>query len=236
MGATSSHGAIETRLTEITRQAINLADARLGAAGISCTDEFFAPLARMLEPTEPVFIPGKYDAHGKWMDGWESRRRRGGGHDSCVVRLAAPGEIIAVEIDTRHFTGNYPPLRRWRVATGTLTPPYGPCWCPRPSWVPTRSTCLRSRATAPSVTSASTSFPMAEWHACAFTAGHVQTGGRSLRASRWISPARYMVHWRWHGAIRTMGIPTTCLDPTGAGIWATVGRPGAAGNPAMTGA
>ena len=109
MGATSSHGAIGTRLAEIARQAINLADARLGAAGISCTDEFFAPLARMLEPTEPVFIPGKYDAHGKWMDGWESRRRRGGGHDSCVVRLAAPGEIIAVEIDTRHFTGNYPP-------------------------------------------------------------------------------------------------------------------------------
>ena len=88
---------------------INLADARLGAAGVSCTDEFFAPLARMLEPSEPVFIPEKYDDHGKWMDGWESRRRRGGGHDHSVVRLAAPGEIHAVDVDTRHFTGNYPP-------------------------------------------------------------------------------------------------------------------------------
>ena len=87
----------------------NLADARLGAVGIWCTDEFFAPLSRMLEPGEPVFIPDKYDDHGKWMDGWESRRRRGGGHDRSVVRLAAPGEIHAVDIDTRHFTGNYPP-------------------------------------------------------------------------------------------------------------------------------
>ena len=87
----------------------NLADARLGAVGVWCTDEFFAPLSRMLEPAEPVFIPDKYDDHGKWMDGWESRRRRGGGHDRSVVRLAAPGEIHAVDIDTRHFTGNYPP-------------------------------------------------------------------------------------------------------------------------------
>ena len=87
----------------------NLADPRLGAQVVSCSDEFFAPRERLLSPAEPVFIVGKYDDHGKWMDGWETRRKRGPGHDWCVVRLARPGRIAGVDIDTRHFTGNYPP-------------------------------------------------------------------------------------------------------------------------------
>jgi allantoicase len=63
----------------------------------------------MLADAAPVFIPDKYDEHGKWMDGWESRRRRDGGHDFCIVRLGAKGRLTGVEIDTSHFTGNYPP-------------------------------------------------------------------------------------------------------------------------------
>ena len=87
----------------------NLADARLGARAISCSDEFFGPMSRMLQSHDAVFLPDKYDDHGKWMDGWESRRRRHGGHDFCVVRLATPGEVFSVDIDTSHFTGNFPP-------------------------------------------------------------------------------------------------------------------------------
>lgn len=56
-----------------------------------------------------MFIPGKYDENGKWMDGWESRRKRTPGHDWCVIRLGVPGLVAGFEIDTRHFTGNYPP-------------------------------------------------------------------------------------------------------------------------------
>ncbi len=88
---------------------INLASAKLGAAGISSSDEFFAPLARMLSDEPPVFLPVVYDEHGKWMDGWESRRRRGPGNDHAVVRLARPGTISGFDIDTAFFTGNYPP-------------------------------------------------------------------------------------------------------------------------------
>jgi allantoicase len=87
---------------------INLASAALGAKAISATDEFFGAKERLLNDEAPVFIPGKYDENGKWMDGWESRRRRGPGHDACVVRLAVPGFIHAAGIDTTHFTGNYP--------------------------------------------------------------------------------------------------------------------------------
>jgi allantoicase len=96
-------------LPDWARQQINLADARLGAETVACSDDFFAPMARMLQAQPAVFIPGKYDANGKWMDGWESRRKRGPGHDWCVVRLARPGRIAGIDIDTSFFTGNYPP-------------------------------------------------------------------------------------------------------------------------------
>ncbi|GAB4350108.1 MAG: allantoicase [Oricola sp.] len=87
----------------------NLASAGLGAAIVSVTDDFFAEAPRMLADSDPVFIPDKYDDNGKWMDGWESRRRRGPGHDHAVIQLAAPALIRGFDIDTSHFTGNYPP-------------------------------------------------------------------------------------------------------------------------------
>jgi allantoicase len=66
-------------------------------------------MERMLKDEAAVFIDDKYDDHGKWMDGWESRRKRIPGNDWCIVKLAKPGVIHGVEIDTTHFTGNYPP-------------------------------------------------------------------------------------------------------------------------------
>jgi allantoicase len=88
---------------------INLASPRLGSQAILASDEFFADKARLLQDAEPIFIADKYDENGKWMDGWESRRRRGSGHDFCIVRLGVKGQVHGVDIDTRHFTGNYPP-------------------------------------------------------------------------------------------------------------------------------
>lgn len=94
---------------DFARHHLNLADAALGAEALACSDEFFAPMQRMLQTGPAVFVPGKYDAHGKWMDGWESRRRRDDGHDWCIIRLARPGMILGVDLDTSHFSGNYPP-------------------------------------------------------------------------------------------------------------------------------
>jgi allantoicase len=88
---------------------IRLEQPRLGTRVTYASDEFFAAKERLIQPTEPVFIDGKYDDHGKWMDGWESRRRRTPGHDYCVIRLGVPGVIRGFDIDTRYFTGNYPP-------------------------------------------------------------------------------------------------------------------------------
>ena len=88
---------------------IDLAQPRLGARVMAATDDFFAPKERLIDPAPPVFIPDKYDDHGKWMDGWESRRKRTPGHDHCVVQLC-PGVIHGLDIDTAFFTGNYPPF------------------------------------------------------------------------------------------------------------------------------
>ena len=88
---------------------VNLASPHLGSRAVFASDEFFAPLSRALADSEPVFRPDVFDEHGKWMDGWETKRRRGGGEfDEGIIRLGAPGEIMHADIDTRHFTGNYP--------------------------------------------------------------------------------------------------------------------------------
>ena len=95
-------------LPAFARNTINLASAGLGAKGVFATDEFFAPLARMLADEPAVFYPERFDDHGKWMDGWETRRRRGQGHDNAIIALAASGRISGFDVDTAHFTGNFP--------------------------------------------------------------------------------------------------------------------------------
>ena len=94
---------------DFVRKYVNLADARRGALALHATDEFFAPKERMLNHEPPVFVPGKFDENGKWMYGWETRRKRGDGFDHCIVKLAYPGVLHGVDIDTSHFTGNFPP-------------------------------------------------------------------------------------------------------------------------------
>lgn len=87
---------------------VDLASERLGGAVLYANDEFFAPKENLLKQSAPVFIEGKYTDLGKWMDGWESRRRRTPGFDWCIIRLGLPGRLRGVVVDTSHFKGNYP--------------------------------------------------------------------------------------------------------------------------------
>lgn len=123
-------------LPEFARRYPNLALPALGAEAIFATDDFFADKARLIDAAEPVFIPGKYDDHGKWMDGWESRRRRGPGHDWCVVRLGVAGRIMGVDIDTRHFTGNFPPAAALDGCAPGADPEREESWTPILAAVP----------------------------------------------------------------------------------------------------
>jgi allantoicase len=86
----------------------DLASARVGGRAIASNDDFFGPRANLVKPDPAIFVAGKFTSRGKWMDGWETRRRRSPGHDWCVVALGMRGVVRGLNVDTSHFTGNYP--------------------------------------------------------------------------------------------------------------------------------
>jgi allantoicase len=89
---------------------VDLAAAAVGGRAIATSDEFFAGAENLLQPGRGVFIESKFTERGKWMDGWESRRKRGAGHDWCILALGVPGEVLGLDIDTHFFSGNHPPF------------------------------------------------------------------------------------------------------------------------------
>src|SRR5262245_28527972 len=87
----------------------DLASDTVGGAAILCNDEFFAEKENLLRAHDAVWKDHEYTDRGKWMDGWETRRRRDGGtHDWCIVRLGLPGVIRGIVVDTAFFRGNFP--------------------------------------------------------------------------------------------------------------------------------
>lgn len=87
---------------------VDLLSERYGGQALECNDEFFAVASNLMKRTEPVFIDDKYTDRGKWMDGWETRRRRVAGHDWCLLRLGLQGCIKAIDVNTTFFRGNAP--------------------------------------------------------------------------------------------------------------------------------
>jgi allantoicase len=86
----------------------DLACESVGGAAILCNDEFFAERESLLRERPAEWREHAYTDRGKWMDGWETRRRREPGHDWCIVRLGLPGAIHGAVVDTAFFRGNYP--------------------------------------------------------------------------------------------------------------------------------
>jgi allantoicase len=90
---------------------VDLASERLGGSAIAANDEFFASKDNLIKREPAIWIEGKYTDRGKWMDGWETRRRRDAGpgnNDWCILRLGAAGIVRGVDVDTSFFKGNYP--------------------------------------------------------------------------------------------------------------------------------
>ena len=81
-----------------TEGLVDLVAAIQGGTVVAANNEHFGRAANLL-------LPGRGVNMG---DGWETRRRREPGHDWCILALARPGTIAAVEVDTCHFKGNYP--------------------------------------------------------------------------------------------------------------------------------
>jgi allantoicase len=93
-----------------TNGLIDLAQPRLGSKVIFKTDDFFASANRIIDPSPAVFKEGLFDKNGKWMDGWETRRKRTSGHDFLIIKLGKPGSINKVDVDTSYFNGNQPSM------------------------------------------------------------------------------------------------------------------------------
>ena len=87
---------------------VDLASDLTGTFVLWATDDYFAPKENLLKPGAPEWREGEYTDRGKWMDGWESQRRREPGHDSCIIRLGSPGRIHGLLVDTTWFRGNAP--------------------------------------------------------------------------------------------------------------------------------
>lgn len=87
---------------------VDLAAERLGGAVIAANDDFFAPKENLIKGSRPRWRERKYTDRGKWMDGWETRRRRTPGNDWAIIQLGLPGIIRGIVVDTSYFTGNYP--------------------------------------------------------------------------------------------------------------------------------
>ncbi|XP_074144160.1 putative inactive allantoicase isoform X1 [Sminthopsis crassicaudata] len=90
-------------------QLTDLASENVGGKVLFATDDFFAPAENLLKKHRPSYKPKEYTEFGKWMDGWETRRRRIPGHDWCIIQLGIQGIIRGFDVDTAFFTGNHAP-------------------------------------------------------------------------------------------------------------------------------
>jgi allantoicase len=85
-------------LAALEPDAVDIAALENGGLTLACSDAFFAPMFHLL-------LPGRAENQG---GGWETRRKRGPGHDWIIVRLGARGRARLIEVDTNHFKGNFP--------------------------------------------------------------------------------------------------------------------------------
>ena len=87
---------------------VDLAALENGGDVVACSDMFYAAARNLL-------LPGRARTTG---EGWENARRRDGGNDFVTVRLAGPGTVRRLVVDTTCFLGNAPASVRVRGTSG----------------------------------------------------------------------------------------------------------------------
>ncbi|KAJ8316816.1 hypothetical protein KUTeg_004720 [Tegillarca granosa] len=68
----------------------DLVAEKVGGEICFSTDDWFAVAENLLKANDAEFKAGVFTEYGKWMDGWETRRKRKPGHDWCIIQLALP--------------------------------------------------------------------------------------------------------------------------------------------------
>ncbi|MET9225163.1 allantoicase [Lentzea sp. NPDC003310] len=77
---------------------VDLAALENGAVVTGCSNMFYSSPNNLIAPGQATVMG----------EGWETARRRDDGNDWVSLRLAAPGVVRLVELDTSHFKGNAP--------------------------------------------------------------------------------------------------------------------------------
>jgi allantoicase len=113
------HGVVVPDPALLEGMTFDLAALENGGDVLACSDRFYS------SPRNAI-SPGLSRVMG---EGWETRRRRSSGNEWLVVRLAAPGVVSLVEIDTSGYIGNSPGMAELRASTGGD-------WSDPSSWTP----------------------------------------------------------------------------------------------------
>lgn len=103
---------------------IDLASQQYGGAVAATSDDFYTSASHLIRP----------DQARTMGEGWETRRRRDDGHDYVIIRLAFPGIVRRIVVDTAHFKYNASAeveLRGSAEDRATQSPPEtSPSWTP----------------------------------------------------------------------------------------------------------
>jgi allantoicase len=83
---------------EDVQSLVDFAAIEHGGFSVTCSDMFFGHRQNLI-------MPGRSTHMG---NGWETKRRRGPGHDWTIIRLGRPCEVQRIELDTDHYKGNAP--------------------------------------------------------------------------------------------------------------------------------
>ena len=99
----------------------DLASQEYGGAVVASSDDFYTSAGHLIRP----------DRARTMGEGWETRRRRDSGHDHVVLRLAFPGVVRRMVVDTAHFKYNAS-AEVALVGSAQVPPPPGesPAWLP----------------------------------------------------------------------------------------------------------
>jgi allantoicase len=115
------HGSAVPDPRDLDGLTIDLASQRYGGAVVASSDDFYASAAMLNRP----------DTARSMGEGWETRRRRDTGHDFTIFRLAFPGQVRHLIVDTAHFRYNASAeIEAWACAEDPVPPASSGAWQP----------------------------------------------------------------------------------------------------------
>ena len=104
----------------LERLTVDLASQEYGGLVTASSDDFYTAAGVLNRP----------DTARTMGEGWETRRRRDPGHDHAVIRLAFPGQVRQIIVDTAHFKYNASAEIAIYGARAGDPPPGWPEWNP----------------------------------------------------------------------------------------------------------